>query len=271
MPMKDGFTPDDPLPLFVSEHADEYEQQGIGEVWDRAVISPRVLTAGILVATAAAIGITILLSGNPVTLFADVTASLVDKSPVDKSAPRPDTDQPTPTVQSAAAQAATQSAAIQSTAEASPPATKDASTRDEIAAAPEPAGQSPTETGQSQADSGEQSHEVLFKQFQAWAAEKDARAQAEPVQPVQGAPVQVAQNDDRAPVRHVQKHRSVQPIRDARAETRHVQKPRPKVRREQNAQVPVQPGQDPRAQDQSAQNAQNAQAPSFLQSFGLRN
>jgi hypothetical protein len=268
MPMKDGFTPDDPLPLFVSKHADEYEQQGIGEVWDGAVISPRVLTTGILVATVAAIGITILLTGNPVTLFADVTASLIDKSPVDKSAPQPDTDPSTPTVQSTA----TQSAVIQSAADAepSPPAAKDAPTRDEIAAAPEPASQSQTEAGESQADSGAQSHEALFKQFQAWAAEKDARAQAEPVQPVQDAPAQVAQNEDRAPVQPTQKHRKARPVHDARAEVRHVQKPRPKVRREPNAQVPVQPGQDPRAQDQSAQNGQTP-APSFLQSFGLRN
>ena len=43
---------------------------------------------------------------------------------------------------------------------------------------------------------------------------------------------------------------------------------RKKVRREQNARVRVPAEQDARAQGQSVQ---NAQAPSFLQSLGLRN
>lgn len=54
MATKDGFDPDDPLPLFLS--ADEPEP---GIESDRAVVSLRFLMASILVATATAIGISI--------------------------------------------------------------------------------------------------------------------------------------------------------------------------------------------------------------------
>ncbi|MGY8678965.1 hypothetical protein Q2941_14370, partial [Bradyrhizobium sp. UFLA05-153] len=130
MPTKDSFDPDYPLPLFL---ADEPEQQGIGKAWERAaVISSRVLKASILVATATAIGIAILSVGNPVTLFADVTASLVDKSAL-----QPGTDRSMSTIQSTA------------DAQALPPTAKDAPTRDEVAAVSEPAGQSQPGTDRS--------------------------------------------------------------------------------------------------------------------------
>ena len=77
MPTKDRFAPDHSLPPVL---ADEPEQQGAGKPRDRAVMWSRVLKASILVATATAIGIAILSVGNPVTLVAYVTASLVDKS-----------------------------------------------------------------------------------------------------------------------------------------------------------------------------------------------
>ena len=165
MPTKDGFDPDHPLPLFLS--VDEPEQEDIGKAWDRAVISSRVLKASIVVATATAIGIAVLAVGDPVALFADGTASLVDN--------QPDTDQSTPTIQFTA------------DAQALPPIAKDAPTRDEIAAASEPAGQSQTENS-------EPSSKALFRQYQAWAAEEDTRAQAKPVPPVQDAPTQVVQD-----------------------------------------------------------------------------
>jgi len=289
MPMKDGFTPDDPAPLFISkhadipQHADEFEQQDMGEAWDTAVISPWVLKTSILVLVVATIGFAILWMGNPATLFTDVTASLFDKSPVDTSAPQPGSDPSTPTVQSTATQStetqsaetqpiATQPIATQSTADAqaaSPPVTKDAPSRDEVATASvAPSSQSQSEKSQTE-NSGESS-EALFKQFQAWAAERNAQARAEPVKPVQDAPVQVAQNDDRAPVQPMQRHRRVRPAHDAQAEIRHVEKPRAKLRREQNAGAQGRPGvqarpvQDARAQEQPAQ---NAQAPSFLDVF----
>src|SRR4029077_17850295 len=139
MATEDGFDPGDPLPLFLS--ADEPER-GIAN--DKAVISLRGLTASVLVAAAVAIGITVL--SNQVTLFAGVTASLVDNS-----APQPGTDQPTPTIQSAV---------IQSTdvVEVLPPTAKDAPTRE--IGAPEPASQSQKENDQA-------SLEALFREFQA--------------------------------------------------------------------------------------------------------
>jgi hypothetical protein len=249
MPTKDGFNPDHPLPLFL---ADKPEQQGIGKAWDRAVISSRILKASILVATATAIGIAILSVGNPVTLLADVTASLVDKSAL-----QPGTDQSTPTIQTTA------------NAQALPTA-KDAPTRDEIAAASESADHSQTENS-------EPSSEALFRQFKAWAAEKDAQTQVGPVQSVQDAPAPVVQNapaqvaeDTRASLKPKQKHRHVRALHNARAEMGPVHNPRKKVRREQNSRVQDAPAQEARAPEQG-QFVQNAQPPSFLQTFGWRN
>src|SRR5436309_13290530 len=87
MPTKDRFAPDHSLPPVL---ADEPEQQGTGKPRDRAVMWSRVLKASILVAT---FGVVIL----GLTLFADLTASLVDKSAL-----QPGTDQSTPTNQSTA-------------------------------------------------------------------------------------------------------------------------------------------------------------------------
>ena len=237
MPTNDGFTPNHPLPLFLSEHADEPDFE---KAWDRAVISSRILKMSILVVTASVIAI--LLVENPVALFANVTASLVNISAL-----QPGTDQSTPTIQSTAG------------TQALPPTARDAPARDEIAAASEPADQSQTEIHQPSA-------EDLFKQFQAWSAEEDARAPVGSVQPVQDAQAQVVQNAP-AQVRPVQKHRQVQRVQNAPAEIRPERHPRAKVRREQNARAQVAPVQDPRAQDQSVQ---NAQAPSLVPSFSWR-
>src|SRR6202012_865932 len=92
MATKDGFDPDDALPLFLSAEEPEPDIGG-----DRALIPLRFVMAGILVAMATAIGASILSVRNPVTLFADVTASM------------PLTDASMP---------ANESALIQSTAEA---------------------------------------------------------------------------------------------------------------------------------------------------------
>jgi hypothetical protein len=152
MAAKDGFAPDDPFPIFLSEHAEEREQPGmqpgIRKAWDGAVISSRILKTGILVVTAAAIDLAIPSVGNPVALFANVTASLVDISafslaPVSRR------------------QQFNQRPAL-------PPTARDAPTRDEITTALEPADQSQTEIRQPSA-------ETLLKQFQAWAAEQETR------------------------------------------------------------------------------------------------
>jgi hypothetical protein len=231
MSTKDGFAPNHPLSVFLSGHADEHEERG----------SLLLLNASILVLVASLVGMAIILSfGNPAKVFADIKASLTDISAL-----QPDTVQSTPTIQSTA------------DAQDLTPAARQAPTRDEIAAASEPADQSQTEISEPPA-------EALFKQFQAWSAEQNARAPVGPVQPVQDAPAQVVQN---APpqVRPVQKHRQVRRVQNARAEIRPERHPGAKVRREQRVQVA--PAQDARAKDPAGQ---NAQPPSFLQSFGWR-
>jgi len=259
MPMEDGFNPDHPLPLFL---ADRPERQSIGKACDRAVISSRVFKASILIAAAMATGIVVLSVGNhPGTPFADVTASLVDNLGL-----QPDTGQPESTIQSSA----DAPALIQSTADAqaSPPTAKDAPPGDEIAAS-EPA-------GKDQAEKIEPSSEVLFRQFQAWVAEQNAQANVRPVQAVQGAPAQVAENAS-LPHRLMQKHRHVLPIHDARAEMR-TQKFRNRVRRSQSARLERPPTQSARVERPPVQDAwaqsqpvQDPQASSFLPTFGLRN
>jgi hypothetical protein len=234
MPTIDRFSDlDDPLPLFL---ADEPEQQGIGKLATSADVSARLLRWSILVATAAVIGIAILWVGQPVMLFAEVTPAVVDKPAI-----QPDTDQLRPTIQST------------THAEASPAITKTEPTRDEIAAGFEPAGQTQTENSE---------HEALFREFQAWSAERDAQAQAGAVSTVQDAPAQVGTKAG-APLRHM---KQLLPVQSASGYTARAKSSK-KIRPHQNAGVHVSPAQDSRAQEQSVQNEQ----PSFLQIFGLRN
>ena len=166
MATKDGFDPGASLPPCKPE-------QEIGT--NRAVI----LLRGLMVAAAIAICIGIL--SNQVTLFADVTASQVDKSP-----PQLGSDQSTPVIQSAVIRSTTDAEALPATA-------KDAPNRE--VSTSEPASQTETEN-----------KEALFRQFQAWAAEQDARALAKPAQ------------ETPAPVRPMQKQRR-QPVQDARAQS----------------------------------------------------
>jgi hypothetical protein len=163
MPMEDGSNPDYPLPLFL---ADRPERQSIGKGRDRAVISSRVFKASISLAAATATGIAVLSVGDRTgTLFVDLTASLVDNSGLQPGAYQPES-------------------IVQSTADAQafPPTATDAPPSDEIAVS-EPA-------AKVQAEKSEPSSEVLFRQFQAWVAEQDAKANVGPVQPAQGAPAQ---------------------------------------------------------------------------------
>ena len=228
MATKDGFNPDDALPLILS--ADEPEP-GIGS--DRAVISLRFVMASILVVTATAIGISILSVRNPVTLFADVTAS------IDSSPPQSGTDESLPSIQSAV---------VESTADADAPQTaKDAPTS-EIGAS-EPA-------SQTQAENSETS-EALFREFQAWNAKQVERDLAKPVQ---DDLVSVAENAPE-PVPPVQKQRRARTMRNARADIIRVQKRRASIRR-QNERAQARPAQDARAQTQPVQ---YAEPPSFLE------
>ena len=201
---------------------------------------PTILKASILIATTTAIGVSVLAVGNPMTLFADVTASLVDNSRL-----QPSIDHSTPTIQSIA------------DSQALPPSANDTPTRDEIVAS-EPAGQDQKETS-------EPSSEALFKQFQAWSAENDAQATVETVEPVQDAPARVVQSappqiaeNARVPLRLMQKHRQVRTVHSARAEIR-MQNSRKLAQPARSARAPARPVQNARAQDQSVQNAPSSQ------------
>ena len=158
MATKDGLPPDDPFPAFLSEHAGLPEHPGIGKAWNGAAISSRIVKTGILVVTAAAIVFAILSVGNPLVLFVNATASRFATS-----APQDGTGQSMPIVQSTTG------------AQALPPTASEAPTGNEIAAAFKTAYDSQTEIPQPPA-------EALLKQFQAWAAEQDARAQVRLVQ-----------------------------------------------------------------------------------------
>ena len=266
MATKHGLAPDNRFPLVLFEHAEEPKGPG----YDEEVIWSLILKTSIAVGTAAVIGI--LLVGNPAAPFANVTASLLDLSPFPSGAGRS-----TPTIQSTAG------------AQALLPAATDAPTRDEVAAALKARDQSQTEIRLPPA-------EASLKQFQAWAAEEDARAQV--VQPVQDAPVQVGSvqpvqdaqapavqdaqardaqaqvtQDDPEEVRPVRRHRHLQHVRNARAEMRQSpgaeirQRPRARVRRQQNAREQARSATDARAPDRPVQ---NAQPPSLAQSLGLQ-
>ena len=253
---QDRFDPDHSLPLFLADEPqpqdDEPQPQDIAKRWDRAAMLSRAAKLSILVVMAIAVGVAVRSAGNPVMLFADVSAPLVGKSEL-----KPATDQSAPPIQSTA------EAEPQSTAEAEPQSTADAQPRSNADAEPQftapeslaPAENAPTRrefaaaaaqaAAQNQTEKNE--HEALFRQFQAWVAEQDAQAQ-------------LAENA-RAPLQTTQKNsRSVQ---TARAEVGSVPTPRKKVRREQNARGP-----NSEAQDQSIQ---NAQSPSLLQILRFRN
>ena len=239
----------DPSPLFLSDHTEEPEQPGTRKAWDRADISSRILKTSILVVTAVAIVFTILSRGNPLVLIANVTASLIATS-----APQGGTGRSTPIIQSAAG------------AEALPPAAREAPTGDEIAATPK--------TAQSETEIREPPAESLFTQFQAWAAEEEAQAQAQvrPVQPVQDARPQVQDDpaqvvNARAEVRPVKNARAhVRSEHNARAKARSLKNARARMRRDHNARVQVRPVQNTQTQ---VQPVQDAQRPWFLQSLGL--
>lgn len=80
MAKRDYFLPED-IPLFLSNDAAEPEQRGFGTGGernpDRALVWSRILKAGILVASAAAITLAILSVENPLALFANAKASLI--------------------------------------------------------------------------------------------------------------------------------------------------------------------------------------------------
>jgi hypothetical protein len=216
----------DPIPLFLSNPIEVPEQAGSLQPWERAVLSSRILKTSILIVTAAIV-FAILSTGNPLALFENATASLFATS-----APQDGTGQ---------------SMLIQSTADTRPlpPTASEAPTDNEIAADLKTA-------DQSQIDTRQPSPEAPLNQFQAWAAEGDARPQVRPVQPVQDAQAQVVQNAPEQ-VRPVQKQRQVRPVQNARAKV--VKNARAQPQRARNR-AQVRPEQNAQTQVRTVQNAQ---------------
>jgi hypothetical protein len=233
---------------FHHDHAEEPEQPDTGTARHRTVISPRILTAGILGATALAAVFAMVSVGNPRELVANATAFIASLS-----APQDGGREATSSVQSA-----TWDRAFPSAANESP-------TGDEITAPFKAA-------DQSQANVEQAPTESVLGQFQAWAAGQDARAEVQPVRPVQDAqaPVQDARppsvQDARAELRPVQEHQAVRRVRHARAEDKVKPNHRARIRREQAARVHLRPAQEALAQERPEQ---HVRPPSFLESIGL--
>ena len=135
MATRNRFPPSNPVPLSISDQAEEAEQSG--KAWD-AIISSRIAKTVVSVFMAAAIVFAIVIVGNPIVLF--VTASEVSTS-----APR-DKGQSMPSIQSNAS------------AQALPPAASETPRADELLAAFKTAFESKTVVDQPR-------DEALFDQF----------------------------------------------------------------------------------------------------------
>lgn len=268
MPTHDRFNPDQPLPIFL---ADEPAQQSIGKNRNRTAFSSSVLGAGLWIVAATALVAALLSAEIPARVFARLTASISDvtASLASKPSLQPGADQPTSGTQDAVA--------VENTAEVRtlPPTASGAPSREEVAAAPEPADQA--QTAESESANGS-----LFSQFEAWAAEREAKARLQPAQPVQETPASVQETparavqdtptevakDKAASQRSLHRRRHVRANREARAEMRSAHD-RHRVRRAQNPGVAEAP-RDIRAQEQ-VEAVQPPQPPSFLQTLGFGN
>ena len=140
MALKDYSLPEDPMPLFLSEGAEESRQRGFGRtggerILKRAVVWPRIFKAGILAASAAAIAFAILSVGNPLALFADAKASLPAAAADQSGATQTPNPQPATAVQMASHGAPTPVLPSTAGVRASSPTARVTPTRDDIALA----------------------------------------------------------------------------------------------------------------------------------------
>jgi hypothetical protein len=140
MALKDYSLPEDPMPLFLSEGAEESRQRGFGRtggerILKRAVVWPRIFKAGILAASAAAIAFAILSVGNPLALFADAKASLPAAAADQSGATQTPNPQPAAAVQLASNGAPTPVLPSTAGVRASSPTARVTPTRDDIALA----------------------------------------------------------------------------------------------------------------------------------------
>ncbi len=142
---------EDPMPLFLSNEADEPRQRGFGSggerIRARAPVWPRIFKAGILTTAAAAIAFAIVVVGNPLALFADAKASLPSAAADQSGAAQKSEPQPAAPVQLANAGPPTPVLPPAASVRTSPPAPTKV-TRDDIALALRAAAQQ----GQVQAD-----------------------------------------------------------------------------------------------------------------------
>jgi hypothetical protein len=189
--IKDRFSPNDPIPLFLSGPDKKTERSGVGNV-----VSSKVFRKAALVFAAVAIVIGVVSVGNAI-LFARVTASQVIPP-----APRDGGGHST--------------LAIQSTASAE--AVPGGQLGDELAAAIKSALENKAEVDRARA-------EALFNQFQAWAAEEDAQAPPGPQQPVQDIRTDIVQSPP------LPKRRPIQVAHTARSQDSSPQNAQSLVRR----------------------------------------
>jgi hypothetical protein len=146
------FPPEDSMPLFLSDDAEAPRQRGFGTGGERnrnrAAAWPRILKAGIFMASAAAIAFAIVSVENPLAVFANAKASLIGTSPGQAGVPVKSASEPPVPIRLASAEPAGQ--AIQATVgvRTSLPAATAAPTREEIAAALRTAHQSQPEIRQ---------------------------------------------------------------------------------------------------------------------------
>jgi len=229
MPTKTGFGSDDP-PRFLSERAGKPEQPSFVALRDSAVNLLRaVVVTSALIGMVTAIGM--LTVGDSAAIFGQIKTSLLD----------------IPTLRIAFDQ---WKSAIQSTSTSKSmlQTAVDAPARYGIAAAFEAADQNQGETNQT-------STEELFKQFQAWASEKDKRANVEPLE------------DPKPNLQIMKSQPQVWRVRYARAEVRSSRNSQKRSQQTRNVRIQVRPAQDAPAQTQSAQ---SAAARSSAQSFSSR-
>lgn len=150
MALKDYSLPEDPMPLFLSEGAEESRQRGFGtggeRIPKRAVVWPRIFKAGVLAASAAAIAFAILSVGNPLALFADAKASLPAATADQSGATQTPNPQPAAAVQMASHGAPTPVLPSTAGVRASSPTARVTPTRDDIALALRAAQQSLVQT-----------------------------------------------------------------------------------------------------------------------------
>src|SRR5664279_397723 len=150
MALKDYSLPEDPMPLFLSEGAEESRQRGFGtggeRIPKRAVVWPRIFKAGVLAASAAAIAFAILSVGNPLALFADAKASLPAATADQSGATQTPNPQPAAAVQMASHGAPTPVLPSSAGVRASSPTARVTPTRDDIALALRAAQQSLVQT-----------------------------------------------------------------------------------------------------------------------------